>query len=219
MSSLPGVFRRRNMGTHPNTHCRHAALDVLFICWIPAQSRSLALPRALSLPPSRPPPFLLPVIGCHTWDTLQSLLGSCRLLGSEPHSPCHLFWSQGVFPFLFLHAFPPVCLSSFHPRLLFHHPSLFPSGVLLPYSLFPCPHLCLSLSLSLSCLPQLTRFVPGCPRPVFAQQGSPEITTLDLAPRLRAQGASSPRGKPGVAYSARAHILKARSDAAALSLP
>lgn len=217
MSSLPGVFRRRNMGTHPNTHCCHAVLDVLFICWIPAQSRSHALPRALSLPPSRPPPFLLPVIGCHTWDTLHSPLGSCRLLGSEPHSPCHLFWSQGVFPLLFLHAFPPVSFLLSSP-LTFPPSFSFPLWGSTPLFTVPLPSP-LSFSLSLSCLPQLTRFVPGCPRPVFAQQGGPEITTLDLAPRLRAQGASSPRGKPGVAYSARAHIVKARSDAAALSLP
>lgn len=154
MSSLPGasVFRQRNMGTHPNTHCCHAVLDVLFICWIPAQSRSHTLPRALSLPPSRPPPFLLPVIGCHSRDTLRSPLGACRLLGSEPHSPCHLFWSQGALPFLFLHAFPPVCLSFFHPCLLFHGPSLFPLWASIPLFTVPLPSF-LSLSLSLPVLP------------------------------------------------------------------
>lgn len=54
------MFRQGNTGTHPNTHCCHAVLDVLFICWIPAQSRSHAFPRARSLAPNTPPPLLPP---------------------------------------------------------------------------------------------------------------------------------------------------------------
>lgn len=92
------------------------------------------------------------------------------------------FWSQGVFPASFSSTHFPQCLSSFHPRLLSHHPSLFLWGST-PLFTVPLPSP-LSFSLSLSCLPQLTRPVPGCPRPVFAHRAvlrSPRSTWLPLA--------------------------------------
>lgn len=135
------------MGTHPNTHCCHAVLDVLFICWIPAQSRSHAFPRALSLPPNTLPPFLppknAPVTQPHALQSRWPPLCACRVLGSAPF-PCRLFLSLDVFPGLFplsfpllLHAFPPARLCS----LIADYSSTFLSyfSGFLPLFSFPVP--------------------------------------------------------------------------------
>lgn len=145
------------MGTHPNTHCCHAVLDVLFICWIPAQSRSHAFPPALSRPPNMPPPFLPPTnaTAIHPRTHESRRMSPQRLQGAWLRaSPRRLlcrwvsFWVSSV-SFPLLHAFPPMRLPSFYPCLLFHIPFLSPwFSVLIP---FPCrlsslP--CLSLPLS-----------------------------------------------------------------------
>lgn len=134
------------MGTHPNTHCCHAVLDVLFICWIPAQSRSHAFPRALSRPPNTPSPFLPPTNATVTHArarTFQSRqMSPQRLQGARlcvsPRRLLHCwvsFWGSSVSPPLLLHAFSPMRLPSFQPCLLFGIPC-FPTGFL---SLFPFP--------------------------------------------------------------------------------
>lgn len=175
MSSLPGVsvFRQRNTGTHPNTHCCHAVLDVLFICWIPAQSRSHAFPRALSLPPKRLPPFLLPAIPTVTHQTPSS---HCQDPPAAPAGSWALSLSPPPFLSLgFFSSTPPRISPSMSFLLLF--PAYF-STVLLcfplgfcPYSLFPspCPHFCLSLSVP----PRLS--VPDSPCPVFAPRGGADL--------------------------------------------
>ena len=127
-------------------------LDVLFICWIPAQSRSHAFPRALSRPPNTLPPFLPPRSATVTHPrTLESRqMSPPAPAGARLRtSPCPLlfyvasvwvsFWVSSLF----------LCSSQHCPQRPF--PPFIPACVsaLLFFSLVFCPY-SLSLSLSLS---------------------------------------------------------------------
>lgn len=157
LSSLLGVsvFRQRNTGTHPNTHCCHAVLDVLFICWIPAQSRfstgaesptKYAASFALACPKTAHP------------------LRACRTLGSAP-IPTAFFVAGSLF--CFFSSTPPrispTDLSFLYPRLLFRTPSRLFSGFL-PLFSFPVP-LSSLLPLSLFSVLQLSVSLPRLSTP------------------------------------------------------
>lgn len=187
------MFRQRNTGTHPNTHCCHAVLDVLFICWIPAQSRSHAFPRALSLPPNTPPPFLppenAPVTHPHT-----------RLQGPRLRA----------FPRRLLIFLTAGCLSGSFPP--FFSPStslLLLSRLTSPRSSLFSPVFCLILlsrpspltSLPLSRLLQspLSLPLPGRPAPCLCSAALTCIRDHRARPApLSTPGPLQPPGKPGL---------------------
>lgn len=194
------MFRQGNTGTHPNTHCCHAVLDVLFICWIPAQSRSHALlfhGRRVSHQTHR----LL-------FSRLRARLSQPRRVplvpspAGRPSAPVPAAFSYFLvvvaaclppfsFPLLFI-AFPPATSFIVADSFTFLRSFLWFSALIL----FPHP----SPLTSLSCLLQPHPPPPALgrpPRPSWlrstdSHQRSPR--SLDLA-QLRAQDLASPRGK------------------------
>lgn len=125
LSSLPGVSvcsDRGNTGTHPNTHCCHAVLDVLFICWIPAQSCSHAFPRAeCAESPTKLVASFFPAYeyACHTPAHPRFLSAACRFLGSgpSPRLPFFFFfclwiafWGSFFFFLPFFSLSTPLCI-------------------------------------------------------------------------------------------------------------
>lgn len=215
LSSLLGVsvFRQRNTGTHPNTHCCHAVLDVLFICWIPAQSR---FSTGAESPTKYAASFLRthsPVPKPHT-----------RFVPAGPSaprpSPRPSSW-LGLFSVSFpplLPAFPRQIFPSFIPACFSVLRLVFSLGFCL-YFLFLSlsPHFCLYLSFLFfsSAFPSrdypLRVFAPR--RGADWQRGSPRLTSLfhlppapaphPAPPLLHAQGPSSARGKPELFIQAR----------------
>lgn len=196
------MFRERNTGTHPNTHCCHAVLDVLFIYWICAQSRSHAFPPALS--PTKHAASFSPAYecACHTPAHPGLLPAACRVLGYAS-LPTTFFFSHWVsfwvfsplsFP-LHLHAVPPSTSLLLLTPLAFPRSSLLFSGFL-PLFMVPIPLLHFFL-----CPANSGLFIPFSDVPVLSWLW-PCSADLHLSSHgpphspLHAQGPSSPHGKP-----------------------
>lgn len=146
---------------HPNTHCCHAVLDVLFIYWICARSRSQAFPPALS--PTKHAASFSPAYecACHTPAHPGLLPAACRVLGSAS-LPTTFFLSLGVFLGLFPPFFSSVspCISPQHVFAPFISACF---STFLSFSLVFCPYSwCPSLSFtSFSALPTLACSFPS----------------------------------------------------------